>query len=242
LLSAKTMKDAEQAPSVCILDLDLQFGAIADHLDLKSYTPVSELEGRADRLDPEMFSGMTVRAKSGINVFTAPRYPLPYNALDDRTVERLLAVARYRNQFVIVDLPQSLTDWTDAVLRRSDYIFFVIQLNVSAIRHARRLLDMLVQEGLHDLPIKLVVNRYSGMGSFGGNVGIGQIEKALGRKIDYYVPNDFDLLSKSVNEGRPAASVKPNSKYVNAISEILAKACGIQPRQEKSFLGAWRKR
>jgi Flp pilus assembly CpaE family ATPase len=109
-------------------------------------------------------------------------------------------------------------------------IFFVVPLNVPAVRQARRFFDLLAHEGLVNLPVKIVANRVVGKRPMGDHISMAQIEKALGRRIDFFIPEDNDLLAGSLNQGRPAALLNRKSKYVQAVSEMLMESCGVDFR------------
>lgn len=237
VLLAEMNKDKQH--SVCFIDLDLQFGGAEMQLDLSSHSPILETIESPERIDSEMLEAMMVRHPTGLHVLTAPKTPVPMEAIDSAYVERILRLARRRYDYVVVDLPQALTSWTDTVLKMSSNVFAVAQMTVPAIRQMRRLFDTLEQEGLYSLPIHVIINRYGGLRRFADDrVGLTQAEKALERKVDFTVPNDFRLISEALDQGRPAALLRPRSKFAQKIQNMMdSVSTEVDAKGEKSAKG-----
>lgn len=214
--------DLSGRSAACLLDFDLQFGGASIHLDLPGYSPVMDLFERPDRLDREMLEGMMMRHSSGLRILTTPEAPMPVEALNSDVIEELLQLAKKRYRYVIVDMPQTMTLWTDSVFQQSAAIYVVTQLNVPAIRQLKRWFRVLEQESLHGLPVKVVVTRYSPLGRMkNDNITIEQAAEALGRKINYTIPNDYTLISESLDQGIPACTIKPNGKFSKHLQVML---------------------
>jgi pilus assembly protein CpaE len=204
---------------VCLIDLDVQFGAVGLHLDLDGGGELVDLVRTPDRLDAELMHGMMSRHRSGLDVLNAPSMPIPLEALRPDMVGKLLDVARQEYEYVVVDLPHALTAWIDAVLLRSDVVAVVTQLSVPAVRQTRKLLDVLQEEGHYALPVTLILNRYKRR--WRAPVRLSQAQKALGREFDYVIPNDYDLVMSAVNRGVPAYSIKRRSKFGKGIRAMV---------------------
>jgi pilus assembly protein CpaE len=195
-----------ESASVCLLDLDLHFGTAALYLDLKSNPEIVELVRAPGRLDGELLrNAMSVHA-SGLHVFGAPTTPVPLEALTAETVGKLLNLAREEYDYVVVDLPPALTGWLDTTLSQSHQILLVTQLTVAAIRQTRRLLDIFSDEGLYSLPLAVVLNRFQRR--WGERVRVKEGERALGRRFDYIVGSDYQLMVDALNQGKPLYDVK----------------------------------
>ena len=61
-----------------------------------------------------------------------------------------------------------------------------------------------------------------------------QFTKAISRPIDHVVPNDYGLVLQSHNQGTPAAGLKPQGRFVQAIKEMLAEDMGASPFAQSS--------
>jgi pilus assembly protein CpaE len=218
--------DRKQPKNVGLLDLDVQFGANALYLDLEMSPGMVDIVRAPERLDADLLRSSMVEHKSGLRVLTAPKSPMPLEALKPELIGHILDLARQQFDYLVVDMPHALANWTDAVLGQSDRIFLVTQTSVPAIRQARRLLQILAEEGLYNLPLKVVLNRHQsslGWGG-GGRISFGQAQKALGREIDFLVSNDFDAVSDALNQGVPVLEVKRRSKFVKKVRELIERS------------------
>jgi hypothetical protein len=153
--------------------------------------------------------------RSGLHVLTAPNIPMPLEAFHPEVVEQIIDVAQREFDYVII----ALTNWTEVVLVRTAMLALVVQLTVPALRQARRLIDLLQEEGHYALPLAVVLNRYAR--KWNDFLGTKEAEKALGRKVDHVIANDFELVSSALNEGLPAAAINRRGKFCRNIEEMV---------------------
>lgn len=202
---------------VCILDLDFQFGDTDLHLDLPARSSLTDLVNSPERLDQRMLEDLMIPGPLGIRTLTAPDMPVPLEILSADTIDRVMSVARRHYRYVVVDMPMALTAWTDVVLRKADHICLVTQLNVTALRAARRLLDTLSDEQVTDAPITIVASRVSRQ----NKVTPQQAQKALERKIAAITPSDYGMLVEGLDQGVPALLGKSGGKYGDAVARLV---------------------
>jgi pilus assembly protein CpaE len=209
----------------CLLDMDHQFGTTDLHLDLPVRSQLVDLIKAPERLDRQMFEDLMLNGPGGLRILSAPDIPLPLDALPSRTVESILSIARRQYRYVVIDMPVALTNWTEAVMRHADHVVLVTQINVVALRTARRLLEALREEDVPRAPITIVANRYPAK-TGGEHVSIGKAEKALGMPIRAEVPGDYPLVLESQDRGVPAIVLRPRSKFAAAVTSMLADVTG----------------
>jgi pilus assembly protein CpaE len=201
---------------VCILDLDLQFGNVALYLDLDPGLTAGDVISAPERLDSSLLLSVMSHHESGVDVLAAPRELVPLNAMTPKFASQLIELACQHYEHVVVDLPQDWTDWTHAVLSHSGLVALVTQLSVGAIRQARRQLDILASEDLGHVPLAVVLNRYEKR-PFASGIRVKEAEKALGRSIDHFIPNDYKTVSEALNRGVPVAQIKRRCKVEKRI-------------------------
>jgi pilus assembly protein CpaE len=206
----------------CLIDLDVQFGNAASLLDLPSTSPVQEFIDDPGRLDEAMLEGMMLRHQTGLHVLTAPRTLMPLSAYSTDGIRTLINVAKRNFEFVVVDLPVVLAPWTDGVLKSATVIYLIANMSVPSAHRVIKFFELLREEGVNHLAIKLVANRAPRVGRQGNDITVAQFEKAVGRKVDHAIPNDYSLISLSHGQGRPAVRLKPNSPFTLALTDMLA--------------------
>ncbi len=235
--SAAALAQAEGKRKVCLLDLDIQFGNAANLVDLPSASPVQDFLEEPSRLDAQMLDSMMLRHPTGLHVLSAPRVLLPLNIYGESSVTAILDLARRHYEFIVVDLPASLASWTDCVLHLASVIYVVTPLAVPSAHRFVRFLDLLQQEGISGLPLKLVANRCQGSRR-AHDITVAQFEKAVGMRVDYLVPNDYPLISQSHSQGKPAVLMKPRSHFSESLKAMLGAELGneiFKPAGRKSL-------
>lgn len=210
--------------SVCLIDLDLQFGTVALQLDLPPTGGILDLARAEAGLDAALFASSLVEHRSGLHVLTAPNGPVPLETLKPDAVATLLELARARFDYVIIDLPVALTSWTGTVLGQSDLVYLVTQLNVPAVRQLRRLLDAVEEVGLYDLPLQLVLNRVQSSFGWGNGARRRQAEKALGRPFDYAIADQFEVVIDAANRGAPVHDIRRYSRFGRQLRGLLKRS------------------
>ena len=220
LAAKKRRKDPGK--KVALLDLDLHFGDIGMQLDLPANDTFAEIIKDPSRLDPELLhQAMTRHEASGISVLQAPALPVPLDAMRSDTTRRLIELTREEFDYVVVDLPLALPRWLEAVLQQSDKLLLVTQLNVPAIRQTRRLMDILGDEGLFDMPVSTVLNRY--VWRFSERGRIKEAQAALGSPFNHLLPNDYEQTLDAINRGVSIFEVSKRSKLSRAIRDMTGK-------------------
>lgn len=223
--SAFALAETGGGRGCCLLDFDIQFGSAGNLFDLTFASPVQELLDDPTRLDRLMFEGMLAQ-HDGVQVLTAPRFPLPLNGFKPSTVSEVLQLAKNQFSYVVVDLPVALAPWTEVVLRSASQIYLVTPMTVPAAHRLSRYLGLMRHEELGHLPIKIVVNRFNSSGK-GAAIALSQFTKAIGRPVDHLVPNDYELVLQSHNHGQPAMRLKPQSAFAQSIHKMLAEDLGV---------------
>ncbi|MFQ5772985.1 MAG: CpaE family protein [Kiloniellaceae bacterium] len=205
--------------SVCLLDLDVQFGAAALYLDLDDRVGLTDLLEAPERLDGELLRSVMGRHDSGLDVLAAPREVVALDSLTPEFVAGCLDLARRAYATVVVDLPMAWTPWSHNAVQCCDLVVLVTQLTVAGIRQAKRQLETMQAHGLQDVPVRLALNRYRK--GWGRSARLKEAERALGRRFDHFVPSDFKIVSEAINQGVPLSRVRKRSKVEIGVHELL---------------------
>lgn len=233
LLANRAKKDEI---SVCVMDLDLQFGTAALYLDLETKTDYLDLVPAPKRIDGELLRSVVMKHDCGLGVIPAPRDLLPLESVTPEFVVSACKVARQEFAYTLIDLPEVWTTWSFAALEQSDLIVIVSQLTVSGIRQTRRQLDTLKEQGLSETPTQVLLNRYEK--GWGKTVRVKEAEKGLGHPIDHYVISDYRTVSEAINLGVPIAKIKSGSKVEKGLKtfvdsfgrEVVREGQRVEPR------------
>ena len=217
----KGKKAKKDAPKVCVLDLDIQFGAVGLYLDIKSSVGLTDLLESPERNDLSLLDSVMSQHESGLDVLTGPDNVLPLEAITPDFVTGLLDLACEAYDYVLVDLPQSWTTWTYAALCRSDLIVLVTQLTVAGIRQAVHQLGTMRLQEIDSVPVKIALNRSNKKWGFQKSSQFKDAENALGQKFDYVILNSYEMTSEAINNGVLLGKIKRNSKLEKNIAMMM---------------------
>jgi pilus assembly protein CpaE len=171
------------------------------------------------RLDRSLLRASMVEHESGVNVLTAPDTIVPLTALTPEAVNRTVSLARTEYDFVICDLPHAWTNWTTSALRGSDRIILVTELSVPALQRTRRVLDLLAEQGLGEVAVNILANKFeSGWGTAGHRK---RAEEALGRNFDFIIRGDAKTAAEARDRGVPLRQLRSRSVIVKDVEAMV---------------------
>lgn len=215
--------------SVCLVDLDLQFGNMAISLDLHGeFGLMHILEGMAS-LDSAFLKGSVSHHSSGLDLLAAPGRILALDALTRQGVDAILEVARHEYDFAVVDLPHVWNDWTVEVLTKSDLVVLVTELSVTGVDRLRRELQLLADEGMAAAPVMIVANRFET--TFRYRDRLKRAEAVIGRKIDCFVRHNR-IADEARDKGVLLRDVRRGTnieKDVRQLTELARKSLRAEP-------------
>ena len=106
---------------------------------------------------------------------------------------------RLRYDFILVDLPPGLNDEHLELIRYCDQINIVTIAEVSALRNVVRQTDYFTRKEIAADRLRVILNRHQNRGI----ITEAQIEKVIGQKIFWKVPNQYVQVLKSISGGDP---------------------------------------
>lgn len=204
---------------VCLIDFDLQLGNVAVALDLQTEVGLRQIIENPDRLDDEFMMGAVSHHNSGIDILTAPESIMPLEAMSPDIAEQIIYWARRHYDYVVIDTPHSWTSWTGYVLGASDLITLVTEISVTAMQRCKRHFEILAQQELEDVPLAIVVNRFKQTMSSRNRAK--QAEKALGRRIDYFIRSDVNAANGARDQGVLLQEIRKRSPIRKDLHKYL---------------------
>ncbi len=215
---------AHEGYSVCLVDLDLQFGDVMNYLQLTSDKTIAGAQ-RIYKANPENFNikDFLVEYRTGIynfSVLPAPIYVSDAYQIDVLTVENIVGQQLSYFDFIILDLNSVFSSLNLAMLDLSTIINYIGVIDfLPALKNFKVGYDTLIRFEYEEQKIRLVENRADSQKL----VQTADAEKLLGEKFYHRLPNDFPAASKSISEGRPLMFVAPNSKLTKSFIELTAR-------------------
>jgi len=224
LLAGETRTGGGRAEQVLLVDLDLQFGQVATHMNLAPRFDIAGLCGDPQALaDADLAASYLTAHSSGVQVLAAPAGPEADFGVTVDQLERAIGLLRPRFDHVVVDCGSRLDPRTLWMLEQADTHIFVIFPEIAALRATSVLLGFLAETATlraqthfvlnHIFPKELLKSR--------------DVENLLRAKPAAEIPYaDVEML-RSVNEGVPLVSSRPSSPAAVAIRRISDAVLGI---------------
>lgn len=224
---------------VLLVDLDLQFGQVATHLNL---TPRFDLAGLANDEqalgDPEVAASYLTRHASGLEVLAAPSHPDADFRVSVEQLERAIGVLRPRFDYVVVDCGSRLDQRTIWMLEQASTHLFVIFPEIAALRAMSLLLGFLAETATLRARTHFVVNHIFPKELLKTR----DIENLLRAKPVAEIPYTEVEMIRAVNEGIPVVTSRPGTPVAAALQKVAQAMVGIQAEAPASSSKAERKR
>jgi len=214
--------DKNNPPSVCLIDLDLQYGAVGTFLDLPRREAVYEMLSDTESLDEEIFGQSLLTFEEKLHVLTAPTEMLPLDLLTSEDVTRVLEMARNQFDYVVVDMPSTLVQWSEAVLNLSHVYFTLMELDMRSAQNALRFKRALQSEELPMEKLRFALNRAPKFTDLSGKGRVKRMAESLSISIDLQFPDGGKPVTQANDHGLPLANAAPKSPLRREIAKLAA--------------------
>ncbi|WP_228216107.1 response regulator [Aromatoleum toluclasticum] len=217
---------------VALIDLNLQFGDATMYVtDQKPASNLALVCQQIHRLDAAFLESAMIQVTPRFSLLAAPDDPA--QAVDVRAehVEAILKVARANNDFVVVDVGRSLDGVSLKPFDMADMIFPVVQLTLPFIREGKRLVQVFQSLGYPISKVGLIVNRYDKS----SEISLEDVERTINAQVFKAIPNAYEAVAASVNQGQPIALLAKNSPVTKALREIAESLTNDSPKAEKRW-------
>lgn len=224
---------SREGVKVALFDLNLQFGdALLFLSNQRPKATVSDVAHGIHRLDQSLLATSMVSITPSLGVLAAPEDPTHAEDVTADEIDALIKLARTQYDFVIIDVGRSLNSVTIKALDLSDMIFPIVQMTLPFIRDGKRLMDAFSNLDYPKSKLHLIVNRYKK----DGDIQLHHIEQLFGLKVFRTVPNHYESVAASVNQGVPIAKLSPRSPVSKSLNELADSLTEGNPNDKK---GGW---
>ncbi len=212
--------DRKAKTRVLIMDLNFQSGSVATYLDLPRREAVAEMLTDMDNLDADVFAQSLTSFKSRMAVMTAPPESMPLEIIDGASVSHLLTLAQESYDYIIVDLPSALVNWTADVLQLSETFFTLINLDMRSAQNMMRFIRALKAEDLPEEKLEYILNFAPSFTDINGKARAKRFSDSLGVDINIMLPDGGKAVLASCDQGNPLAEAAPKNALRKEIKKI----------------------
>lgn len=218
---------------VALIDMNLQFGDAAMYVtDQSPASNLAQVCQQIHRLDASFLASAMIEVAPDFHLLAAPDDPAHATDVKAEHVEAILKVARANYDFVIVDVGRSLDSVSLQPFDMADMIFPVVQLTLPFIREAKRLVQVFRSLDYPMSKVGLIVNRYQK----NSEISLQDLERTVNAKVFKALPNCYEDVAASVNQGEPIARLAKNSPMTRALREVATSLDTVQEKNSKSWL------
>ena len=201
---------SDQAVSVALVDANFQFGDVGLMMSVSPTNSssiadvLSELaEGQIDAVDVAL-----IAHPSGVKLLLPPPSPETAELITADHMRRILARLRQRHDVVVVDCFSQLLDPTLTILDASDVVLTMLTYDLASIKDTRVFLGVAERLGYSEDKIRIVLNKADSA----HGITIADVERSIGRKVDFTIGSDARTVIHAMNSGRPFAAANVNSQ------------------------------
>jgi pilus assembly protein CpaE len=210
---------AQKAKTV-LVDLDLVRGSVAGYFDIRPRYTIADVMDAAEKADRQLMeNALTMHANSKLAILSRPDLPEDTQRVSAAGVKRLLSMFGRMFDYVVLDSVMSVDPIYSAVIAASDVNLIVMQLNVPSAKNAERFVGAMRRQGIDAAKIRLIVNRYIKKGC---DIEPDEVERAMGLKVNWLIPNDFKNAIAAINFGEPVVLRAPKSEIATSLVNLAA--------------------
>ena len=197
--------DKDEPPKVCLIDLDFQFGSVSTYLDLPRREAILEMLTDTESMDSEAFMQSLLTYEERLHVLTAPTDMIPLDMITPEDIGRVIEIARVNFDYVVIDMPSTMVEWSQTVLEMAHIYFAMIELDMRSAQNTLRLKRALQSEDLPFDKIRFILNRAPGFTDLNGKSRVKRLADSLGISIDVLMPDGGKPVMQAWDHGAPMA-------------------------------------
>jgi pilus assembly protein CpaE len=212
-----------------LVDLDLEFGTVALSLDLEPTRGLREALENPSRIDSLFISSATAKLTDNLSVMATEETLAEDLHFNPNAVDILFETIGRNTDAIVIDVPRSSFSVRQKALEAATKIIVVTEITLSGLRDCIRILAS-AEDAAPQTPIFVIANR---AGSQGQAMPISEFQKAIGRKIDFQIPEDSKALNTAANNGKPLLQQDRRGKASKAIEKIASQLGGVKNKVKK---------
>jgi pilus assembly protein CpaE len=183
---------------ISVLDGNFQFGDVAIAMDLHPTFSIKDVVEDIETMDRFALAGYLIHHGSGVKVMAAPERPEFADLVTPAVIERVCDLLLSHHDYLLVDTGVGLQDRTLQFIEKADQVFVMTTLEMTSIKNTKLMLETMDLLGCRQ-KAQVVINR-STMESV---IKTTDAQEILNEELPIYIPNDFQIVSQSLNIGIP---------------------------------------
>lgn len=200
---------------VAVIDLNLHLGDAAIFVsDKPVMATMADLAQQEKRLDGALLESVMMQCADRLWLLASPESPDAAIGIRADTVGRIIALARNRYDFVVLDMGRVPDNVSLRALDVARTVYLVAQTTLPFLHDGKRLLSMLRDLGYPQDKLELVINRVEK----GGDLSPADVRKTLHFERAREIPNSYAAVAYAINHGLPILRHAPKDPVARALA------------------------
>lgn len=209
---AKTTRE-----NVALVDLNFQLGDVTTFLDMRPSFNISYMLDNLDKINGDfLLSTMEKYKETSLYVLADPPFFRMADDVSPKQISKLIDILGRTFAYIIIDAASAFDDKTLTALEKSNIILLTAVANLPAMRNCQRCLELFEKLGYHKDKVQILINRYME----NDEVTSADVEKVLGRKIYWRIPNNYFTMMSAINKGIPVVELNPSSNIAKSYRDF----------------------
>jgi len=218
-----------------VIDLNLQFGDASLFVSGDNAAMnISDIARQIQRLDASLLASSLLNVGPNCGVLAAPDDPTHSVDVRPEHIDAILRLARQQYDFIILDVGRSLEAVSIKALDMADTIFPVLQLTLPFIRDGKRLLNLFRNLDYPREKIKLILNRHEKKTAT--DIRLEDLEQTMGMKIYRAIPNSYDAVAASVNQGVPIIKLSRGNPVSKSLLDLAVELTRAEAKRDEGWV------
>ena len=207
-----------------IVDLDLPFGTVGLDFNDEASQGVCDALSAPERLDDVLLDRLLLKRGDRLSLFTAPAaLERDYDATPE-SYEAVIDAVRQCTPFIVLDMPHGWQPWQKSCLLSADDILIVATPDLTSLRNAKNIFELVRSARPNDAPPRLVINQ----------VGVPKrpeipakdFAETMGVEPAAIISFDPALFGQAANNGQMVIELSPKAPVAEALRGLCRSLTG----------------
>jgi pilus assembly protein CpaE len=202
-----------------IVDLDLPFGTVGLDFNDEASQGVADALSAPERLDDVLLDRLLLKRGDHLSLFTAPAaLEREYDAAPE-AYEAVVDAVRQTTPCVVLDMPHGWQPWIKSALLAADDIVIVAAPDLTSLRNAKNIIELVKSARPNDVPPRLVLNQIGTPKR--PEIPAKDFAETMGLDPAAIINFDPALFGQAANNGQMVIELAPKAP----VSEALRRLC-----------------
>ena len=198
---------------VAIIDADFQFGDQSVFLNLRPQSTITEAIRDIEFLSPVTLKPYFVKVSENLHVLCGASKPEQVDVVTIDKFTSLINMVKSLYGYVLIDMPSGFSDITATACELSTRTILMTMYNGGyEVVHMRRALEIFKAWDDYEKRVELLFTRL-----VPGKENQEKFSQLMGYPVKYIIPNAYNLVSESADNGRLAINEDENDPFSQAV-------------------------